>query len=509
MSDAPETPASRGMDPTVKGILAATIGLSALGGLLIAAVDQLDVPPPEVSTGDGGDRPEDSLEAERAREVASRLERARVLLGEGRFAAGSAALEQVLALEPGQPEALRMRGAAAVEQVLLQDDATLLEEALTDLERAVEAAPKDAEAWAYLGLARGLVERPTAATAIEACDQAVELDPASRGGLHRGLLRALAARAGDDADLARQALRDLDPAVKRAPSARALGLRAVMHALAAKPYAAWFDAAAALEAVDGLEAQLAPGLAPGDLRELLLEVDSIPAEARGEAARKLALLLASPEPETRAAAGFALSRLGPDAAAALPALIEAVDDQEEGVRLAVSESLTQLGSAGAAAEPALLAQLEARREDHVVHALAAVSASENALAALVKLLGDDDEFLRAAAVQALGSLGQAARGAGPALHKALGRDLKRDEPRIAYPAMQALARIMRPDQALPAFEYALRHADPTVRLGAVDALGLIAPTEPEARALIEGAMTDEHELVRERVKETLAALGKR
>ena len=86
MSDAPETPASRGMDPTVKGILAATIGLSALGGLLIAAVDQLDVPPPEVSTGDGGDRPEDSLEAERAREVASRLERARVLLGEGRFA---------------------------------------------------------------------------------------------------------------------------------------------------------------------------------------------------------------------------------------------------------------------------------------------------------------------------------------------------------------------------------------------------------------------------------------
>jgi HEAT repeat protein len=126
----------------------------------------------------------------------------------------------------------------------------------------------------------------------------------------------------------------------------------------------------------------------------------------------------------------------------------------------------------------------------------------------VRLLRHDDDALRTAAIQGLGSLGPRARRAGKALHKALGQELKRDDPRVAFPMMTALARVLPADEAVPALVYALRHDDPTVRLGAVQALALVAEASEQARDAIERARGDEHELVRQRAGEELERLGR-
>jgi HEAT repeat protein len=63
--------------------------------------------------------------------------------------------------------------------------------------------------------------------------------------------------------------------------------------------------------------------------------------------------LKSPAPQTRNAAAYAISTIGPRAKAAVPALIAALDDPASSVRYPVCVALREIGPAAAAAVPKL------------------------------------------------------------------------------------------------------------------------------------------------------------
>jgi HEAT repeat protein len=70
-------------------------------------------------------------------------------------------------------------------------------------------------------------------------------------------------------------------------------------------------------------------------------------------------------PQTRSAAAYAISSMGPSGKAAVPALIEALGDEEATVRFPVCVALREIGPAAAAAVPKLQDVRENDRSDDV------------------------------------------------------------------------------------------------------------------------------------------------
>jgi HEAT repeat protein len=132
----------------------------------------------------------------------------------------------------------------------------------------------------------------------------------------------------------------------------------------------------------------------------------------------------------RAAAADALRRIGAEAAEAVPALRQALDDRsaDEATRTAAALALGNVGDPAAAAVPSLVAVLgEDRAPVGLIKATAetlgrigseAAAAASPRLADLLAAKGSGVEVRRAAA-QALDRFGDAARPALPALRKAL------------------------------------------------------------------------------------------
>ena len=75
--------------------------------------------------------------------------------------------------------------------------------------------------------------------------------------------------------------------------------------------------------------------------------------------------LKAPAPSTRNAAAYEIAGLGPAAAAAVPALIEALDDEAAVVRFPVNVALGEIGPAAAAAVPRLKQMMEEDINDEV------------------------------------------------------------------------------------------------------------------------------------------------
>jgi HEAT repeat protein len=78
--------------------------------------------------------------------------------------------------------------------------------------------------------------------------------------------------------------------------------------------------------------------------------------------------LKAPAPQTRNAAAYEISGMGPSAAAAVPALIQALDDPEESVRFPVTVALGEIGPAAKAAVPRLKKMAEEETNDEVAAA---------------------------------------------------------------------------------------------------------------------------------------------
>lgn len=75
--------------------------------------------------------------------------------------------------------------------------------------------------------------------------------------------------------------------------------------------------------------------------------------------------LEAPAPVTRNAAAYEIAGMGPAAAAAVPALIKALDDEVAAVRFPVTVALGEIGPAAEAAVPRLRQMMEEDFNDEV------------------------------------------------------------------------------------------------------------------------------------------------
>ena len=159
----------------------------------------------------------------------------------------------------------------------------------------------------------------------------------------------------------------------------------------------------------------------------------------------------------------------------LPALIAALGDKDEVVRLNAAYAL---GTIGAAAVPALIeiwreasrTGVETESFQHATYALSAIGGP--AVLALIDALQDDNESIRASAAYALGDIGSTAQ------------------------------------EAVPSLTQALRDESPWVRRHATEALGLIGqPAQNTVPALID-LLRDEHYWIRDNAARALARLGR-
>jgi hypothetical protein len=186
--------------------------------------------------------------------------------------------------------------------------------------------------------------------------------------------------------------------------------------------------------------------------------DSIP-----DAVQTGLMRLSSPDLVTRRSAATTLGQVGSDAA--VPALAEALTDEDPDVRWRAAEALGQIRSD--AAVPALAAAL------HDPHAYvrwrAAASLgfvrSNAAVPALAGALGDDDARVREYAVWALGRVGNGT--AIPVLGAALGHE----DANVRARAARSLGDL-RSEAAVDPLGEALADANPHVRAQAAEALGM-------------------------------------
>ena len=209
----------------------------------------------------------------------------------------------------------------------------------------------------------------------------------------------------------------------------------------------------------------------------------------------------------RALAGI-LGRIGPAAAAAVPALIEMLRDKDHdvGKNAIAAEALERIGPAAKTAVPALT---ELLREKDVkicivaAHALGGIGPeAKAAVPALAEFLRGPDSRIRHVAVTALGNIGPGAEAAIPALADLLRDNNERGQggaagalARIGLAAVPALTRLLRDKDneirvtaarvltdvgagaksAVPILTELLRDKDDEVRIVAAQALGQSAP----------------------------------
>jgi HEAT repeat protein len=88
-------------------------------------------------------------------------------------------------------------------------------------------------------------------------------------------------------------------------------------------------------------------------------------ESHGRSLSQWIADLKAAAPQTRNAAAYEISGMGPAAAAAVPALIESLDDPAPAVRFPVTVALGEIGPAAEAAVPRLLKVMEEDINDEV------------------------------------------------------------------------------------------------------------------------------------------------
>ncbi len=193
--------------------------------------------------------------------------------------------------------------------------------------------------------------------------------------------------------------------------------------------------------------------------------------------------LSSPDNVVRAHTAEALGTIGAAADDAAGALVEAATDANDWVRSKAVEALGKIGdSAATVAVPCLMRAL--KDHDNGVIALAAEALgqmgelADPAIPALIRSLRHGSPEVRRGAAQALGKLGGGAAAARPALEKATGDD----DGAVRAEATRALGAIGGPTPTPAAVIRAwLDDRDPTVRAAAVESLG--RSSEPSAAML--------------------------
>jgi HEAT repeat protein len=304
----------------------------------------------------------------------------------------------------------------------------------------------------------GEVRRYAARALAEVGPAAVEGLLAAARTAPEGQTRALACLAlgesrpvaGGTADAVVEALKDTDPAVREAAGV-ALG----------------HMGEAAVPALRGAVKQKEPGAA--------LALGQVGSPGADAAVPDLVAALRGDSKELRVAAHHALVQIGP---AAVPALVAALKGAEVREWYSITIALGKMGPRAAAAVPALTAALQHEEKSVRIlaaNALARVQPGNEAIRAvlgeaipvLVEVLQGRDGTLRAWAAASLGSLGVGAASAVPLLTAALGDP----DPDVRAAASDALSGVGH--AAVPALVEALKDPSEEVRRGSVAALGRI------------------------------------
>lgn len=230
------------------------------------------------------------------------------------------------------------------------------------------------------------------------------------------------------------------------------------------------------EAAEIAAPHLATGLKDADPVVIAAALDAI--ASMGEKAVPRAAQALS-NPEVRLYAARVLQRIGPKAEAAVPALTEALNEDDPEFKREVQYALATIGAPAAPAVAALIPSVEAQ----------------------------DDE-VRHSAVYALGSIGEAAKSAVPALTGALSSQ----DNFTRFGAAWALVHIAPPDTAhlekiLPVLIEGLSGESDEVKLGAADVLAQLGPKAKDAVAALRKARSDSNPEVVDAVNRALEKIG--
>jgi HEAT repeat protein/S1-C subfamily serine protease len=158
-----------------------------------------------------------------------------------------------------------------------------------------------------------------------------------------------------------------------------------------------------------------------------------------EAAPALAGVLKDPDPFVRRIALEALAKYGPDAKPAVAALRDVLHGKDKGLQLAALNVVVQLGEAGADVVPEVIEILaEPVLKETAVTAL--VKIGKPAIPALVEALRDNNPKIRAGACRALGDIGPDAKTASTIQLNGLQRDKDVDVRDAATDALRKINR---------------------------------------------------------------------
>jgi HEAT repeat protein len=264
----------------------------------------------------------------------------------------------------------------------------------------------------------------------------------------------------------------------------------------------------------------------GDERSIELAGRLGPVVRQGNLIPALLVALEDQDEDVRGAAGEALGRLREAAAAhpeVIPAFLAALEDQDEDVRWAAAEALGKLGEAAAAHPgviPALLAAFKGQDQWVRLAAAEAIGGLGEAAAghpevipALLAALKDQDHGVRLAASAAIGGLGEAAAGH-PEVIPALLAALNHWDVLLVDVAAYALGKLggaaAAHPEVIPALLAALNDEDEWVRWAAAKAiseLGGAAAAHPEVIPALLAALKDDEWVVRADTAEALGKLG--
>jgi HEAT repeat protein len=262
-------------------------------------------------------------------------------------------------------------------------------------------------------------------------------------------------------------------------------------------------------------AEIIGNMGPRARAAVLSELEHVDADHRAVACRSLARLgrdpdnvallvprLADEAPAVRAAAAVAVAQQGPAAQAAIDPLLERTRDVEPQVR---AESLAALQALEVSAEKLLVPVLAGlddssalvRRQAVVgmgqLATLPGVTLPESAMPALQARMRDEDDQVRAAAIQTIGKFGERSQPLVPDLLNSL----EDPQPLVQQQAAQALGRVGYADErVVTALAKAAQHPLPDLRRAAVESLGELGPRAAAAVEPLQQLQHDELSTIR-------------
>jgi hypothetical protein len=216
------------------------------------------------------------------------------------------------------------------------------------------------------------------------------------------------------------------------------------------------------------------------------------------------------DPEVRRRTTWQLAEFGIDAAPAIPRLIELLDSPVES--WVAADALIRIGtdSAVVAALPVLLQLLENQDpglRQSAAHSLSRVDRSlDTVVSSLMRALGDPDADVRSAAASALGPIGRPAAPAVPRLASLSSTD----EERVRTEAVQSLVEIGTEEafeMVMPVLIRRLSATQAWERNNAANLLVRIGPDATDAIPELTKTLRDSNPEARQAAKRALAAIG--